>query len=261
MSAEEFEQVTAAVGQALGEGILTREELVEEVSRLVGSERLAATLRHSWGVMLKPAAFRGQLCFAPNVGQKARFTHPRTWLGPQPEVAPAEAEREVARRFLAAYGPVTKKVFSQWLGVTMTRTSRLIEALREDAAPVDLEGTLAWMLTGQLDDLNEGQGAGSARLLPAFDQYVLVASRDAENLLPGPFRDRIYRPAGWLSPVLLIDGRMDGVWKYQQKGNRLVVVMEPFVDVPGWARHGAEAEAGRLARYMERELQLSWADR
>jgi uncharacterized protein YcaQ len=260
MSAEEFERVTDAVGQVLDERLLTREELVAEVSRLVGSERLGGTLRQSWGMMLKPAAFRSQLCFAPNVGPKARFTHPKSWLGPQPAVPLEEAEREVARRFLNAYGPVTKKVFSQWLGVGMARSSRFIESLGNEAAAVDLEGDVAWMLASQLKELDEAQETGSVRLLPAFDQYVLVASRDAEKLLPGPFRGRIYRPAGWLSAVLLVDGRMDGIWRYEQKGNRLELVIEPFVDLPAWARDGAEVEAERLAHYLGREQQLSWSD-
>jgi hypothetical protein len=76
--------------------------------------------------------------------------------------------------------------------------------------------------------------------------------------MPGPFRDRIYRTAGWLSPVLLVDGRMDGVWKFERKGNRLLVQIEPFGDQPGWVREAAEDEAQRLAAFMDRRLELTW---
>jgi hypothetical protein len=85
-----------------------------------------------------------------------------------------------------------------------------------------------------------------------------VASRDAPHFLPGPFRDRIYRPQGWLSPVLLVDGRMDGVWKYERKGSRLLVQIEPFVDLPVWARQAAEQEVERLALFLGGELDLRW---
>src|SRR6266540_408606 len=46
--------------------------------------------------------------------------------------------------------------------------------------------------------------------LPAWhgDQDVVAATRHAEQLMPGPFKDRVYRPQGWLSPVLLARGRM-----------------------------------------------------
>jgi hypothetical protein len=258
ISPEELEQLIAAVAAALDGRLLTREELVEEVSRLLGSERLGGKLRQSWGSMLKPAAFRGHLCFAPSVGQKVRFTRPESWLGSRQQVEAEQAEREIARRFLAAYGPATREVFAQWLGIAVSRAGALTRALAEEVTPVEVEGTPAWALTSQLEDIARAQHPGSVRLLPAFDQYVLAASRDAPNLLPGPFKERIYRPQGWLSPVLLVDGRMDGVWKHERKGSRLLVQIEPFLDLPAWARRSAEAEAERLAAFMDRQLELSW---
>jgi Winged helix DNA-binding domain len=258
VSAEDLERLITAVAQALDGQLLTREELVTEVSRLVGSKELGGKLRQSWGTMLKPAAFRGYLCFAPSVGQNVRFTRPERWLDRWEAVETGQAEREVTQRFLAAYGPTTREVFGQWLGVPATRAGALIAALGEEVTAVDVEGTLAWMLAGQLKKIAAAEPPGSVRLLPAFDQYVLAASRHAANFLPGPFKDRIYRPQAWLSPVLLVDGRMDGIWKHERKGSRLVVQVEPFLDLPGWAQQGAEEEAKRLAGFMGRKLELSW---
>jgi hypothetical protein len=99
------------------------------------------------------------------------------------------------------------------------------------------------------------------RLLPAFDQYVITATLQAERLMPGPFKDRVYRPQGWLSPVLLVGGRMDGTWRQERKGRRQLVVIEPFAGrLPAWARRAAEAEAERLTAFTGGELELSWAD-
>jgi len=47
------------------------------------------------------------------------------------------------------------------------------------------------------------------RLLPAFDHYVVAAPRDREAVLPEALKSQVYRPQGWLSPVLLVDGRME----------------------------------------------------
>ena len=73
---EELEEVIAALAQTLPGRALTREELAAEVVRRTGSSKYGTVLRQSWGVMLKPAAFRGQLCFAQREGQRVRFTHP-----------------------------------------------------------------------------------------------------------------------------------------------------------------------------------------
>src|SRR5260370_3507842 len=102
---DELEEGIAALAQTLPGRVLTSAELAAEVARRTGSSKYGAVLRQSWGVMLKPAAFRGQLCFAESQGQRVRFTHPRVVepLGGQ------EALREMARRYLVAYGPATRQ--------------------------------------------------------------------------------------------------------------------------------------------------------
>jgi hypothetical protein len=41
---------------------------------------------------------------------------------------------------------------------------------------------------------------------------VVAARRDAGAVHAAEQRERVYRPRGWLSPVLLVDGRIEGVW-------------------------------------------------
>ena len=98
----------------------------------------------------------------------------------------------------------------------------------------------------------------SVRLLPGFDQYVIAASCHAERLLPGDLRPRVYRPQGWISPVLLVNGRMDGTWRHEIKGSRVEVVIEPFVKTPAWVRRAAAEEAERLAEFLGCALSLAW---
>jgi hypothetical protein len=94
--------------------MLTRDELASEVTRLTGSAELGGKLRESWGAMLKPAAFQGHLCFAPNLGQNVPFTRPDRWLGPLQKVDPGDALLEITRRYLAAYGPTTREDYGRW---------------------------------------------------------------------------------------------------------------------------------------------------
>ncbi|MBV9281586.1 MAG: AlkZ family DNA glycosylase [Chloroflexi bacterium] len=260
VSPAELERLIAAVAQALDGRLLTREELAAEVSRLLGSAELGGKLRHSWGTMLKPAAFRGHLCFCPSVGQNVRFTRPDRWLGGVQQAETDTAEQVVTRRFLATYGPTTREVFAQWLGTTAARAGALIKALDGEVTPVDLEGIPAWTLTSQLGEIAGAKPPESVRLLPAFDQYVIAASRHASSMLPGPFKDRIYRPQGWISPVLLVDGRMDGVWRHKRTGGRLEVHIEPFVELSPRVRNEVEGEAERLAGFFGARLELVWAD-
>jgi uncharacterized protein YcaQ len=263
---EELDRVTEAVAVVLDGRLMTREELVGEVARLTGSAAFGAKLAaSSWGTLLKPAAFTGRLCFGPSLGQRVRFTRPDTWLAgagypPRPSVDPQAATVAVTRRFLAAYGPATHYDLARWWGGSsgISTARRWIASLGEEVSPVELEGERAWMLATHGRELRDLPPARSVRLLPGFDQYVVAASCHAAHLLPGDLRARVYRPQGWISPVLLVNGRMQGVWRHEIKGSRVKVVIEPFVNAPAWVRRAAAQEAERLAAFLGCALSLAW---
>lgn len=256
VSREELEQLIAAVAEAVDGRMLTRQELAAEVGRITASAAMAEKLLESWGAMLKPAAFRGHLCFAPNAGHNVRFTGTRSWLGDWSPPDPDASWREVALRFLAANGPATRDDLARWWATTPAQAGKLLSANGE-VEQVDVEGDRAWMRAADLEEVAEADPPRSVRLVPAFDQYVVGATRHAAHLLPGDFGPRVYRNQGWLSPVLLVDGRMDGVWRHERKGRALVVEIEPFVSLPKWARRQAEQEAERLAAFLRGDLRLS----
>jgi hypothetical protein len=257
---EEVEAILAAIAEVLDDRMLTREELAQEVGRCLGSEELGGKLRDGFGALLKPSAFRGDLLFAPSVERNVRFARPDQWL---PGWEPVETEgsiREVVRRYMAAYGPATREEFARWFGTTSpAQAGRLIEELGEEVAPVEIEGTTAWMLAEHAREAEAAVPSGVVRLLPAFDHFVVAAPRDREAVLSQELKGRVYRPQGWLSPVLMVDGRMEGVWRQERKADRIVVRVEPFAQQPGWVRHAAEKEAQRLAHFLRGELEFGWS--
>jgi winged helix DNA-binding protein len=258
---DELARITDAIGQALHGGPMTREELGREVGRRMGARKYGAKLvQSSWGTMLRPAAFSGRLCFAPSVGARVRFANPQTWLtSSSPRSHTAMQPAEIARRFLTAYGPATYHDLARWwTGGGVATAREWIDALGDDVVAVDVEGLRAWMLASDARRIRQLAPLRSVRLVPAFDQYVIGASWHAAHLLPGDLRARVYRPQGWISPVLLVNGRMLGTWKHTVNGRRVDVTIEPFVSVPRWVRPAAAEEAERLAQFLGGNLSLRW---
>jgi uncharacterized protein YcaQ len=217
-------------------------------------------VRGSWGSSLKPVSFRGGLCFAPDAGRNARFTRPDGWLGRHEQIDPDAALAEVVRRYLGAYGPATRDDLARWWAVSPARAGKLIAALGDEVTSVKVAGADAWLLSQHVEEIAAAKPAGTVNLLPAFDQWVVGASRHVDAMVAGDNRARIYRPQGWLSPVLLVDGRMDGVWRHERKGRRLLVTIEPFVKPVAATRRAVESEAKRLADFLGAdELELTWA--
>jgi Winged helix DNA-binding domain len=257
---EELKKLIAAITKALDRRTLTRDELAVRVAKITKSEELADKLRGSWGAMLKPASFQGRLCFGPNEGRNVSFARPDQWLGLRASDAidPSEALAEITRRFLSAYGPATREDFARWWSVSPAAGGRLIEGLGDEVAPVALDGGKYWALTTTIDEMREASPTRSVRLLPGFDPYVIGSTKHATKLMSGDFKARVHRPQGWVSPVLLVDGRIDGVWRHERKGKRLVVDIEPFARVPKRVEREVEREAESLASFLGTPLELTW---
>jgi len=248
---DELDALIDRVGEALEGRRLSRAQLAQEL----GEERLG----ESWGAYLKPVAFRGRLCFGPDEGRNATFTSPRTWLGRAVEALDGEAALdEVARRFLRAYAPATADDFRRWWAISEARARRRLQRL--DVAEVAVGGEPALVLAEDRDDLLAAEPDATVRLLPAFDPWVIGATRHSDRLMPGPwFRDRVHRAQGWVSPVLTVGGRIAGVWRHERRGDGLAVTVSPFGRPPRAVRIAAQGEAERLAAFLgARDLALEW---
>jgi hypothetical protein len=246
------------IDRALRGKILTRAELVAAVSKLGAPPSIIEGMLGSWSAALRHASFLGSLCFASSDGAQVRFTHPTTWLGKAPARVDSDRAFDVlTARYLGTYGPATAlDLGPRWWGINQGHAKRRLAALGDAASEVTIEGKRYWMLTADVDELAATEPVQVVRLLPAFDQWVVCASRRVPALVDPKFRGRIYRQQGWVSPVLLVNGRMAGVWSHEQKGRTLRVEVEPFDKLPRWTRTPIAVEAERLADFLGGDLTL-----
>ena len=113
----------------------------------------------------------GDLCFGPPQGRNVTFVRPDRWLRRTLRADPADAGRELVRRFLAAYGPASAVDFGRWLE-DPTRARALLRASADELSDVEVEGRPASALMSDLAVLAGSGRPQGVRLLPAFDQCV-----------------------------------------------------------------------------------------
>lgn len=259
---EELEQLVQAIGAALDGELRTRAELGAEVERVTRTPGMSDRVQGSWGPFLKPASYRGLLCFGPGEGQRVRFTRPGSWVpGGVEHMDGDQALLDITRRYLGAFAPAAREDLARWWAVSPAKARGMLEALGDEAVELDVGGDRRWMLAEHAAEAARARPKNVARLLPGFDQWVIGASRTAPALLDPEHKARVYRPQGWISPVLLVNGRIDGVWRHERKGKRLQVEIQPFGKLPKWARTQAEREARRLAGFVGGTLDVSWGER
>ncbi|MCF1600117.1 winged helix DNA-binding domain-containing protein [Streptomyces muensis] len=227
---EQAAQIVAAIGEALDGVCLTVEELGQEVVARTGPWAgdlvmpAFQDLWPRWRQVLHRAGQSGALCFGPNRGRKVTYTRPPAFdPGPVPEEA---ALRELARRYLRAYGPATPQHFAKWLAAPAGWAALLFRELAEAGAveEVAFEGSGAWVAAG--DTEFPGGRVRGVRLLPYFDAYA-IAARPRESLFPGEaYRRALAGGQAGNFPVLLVDGVVAGVWHQRRQGRRTTVTVE-----------------------------------
>ncbi len=232
----ELDALTAAIPEALAGDPLTRDELADRVADLTGHAHLGAQLRSGWSAVFKPAASQGLLCQGPPRDGHVTFTDPARWLGldtsRQAEPDPTQAVGTLLARFLDAHGPATRDDLARWLGVT-PKDARLLLAPHAGAlAEVSIEGERAWMTPAGADAATASDPATGVYLLPAFDPWVLAPISHRAHTIPAGRVAAVSRTAGWISPVLLVDGRIAGTWEPATDGAGTTVTVTPFGALP-----------------------------
>ena len=244
--------------EALQGETLTRVELADAVSARRGLAFAADALRSSYGEVLKPLAWKGEVCFGPSLNGRVTFTTPRTAAPRWPGLTdPDDAAPVALTAYLRAYGPATFEGLAAWLGgaADKRRLRSWLSELGDRLAEVDVDGRLTLIPADDLDELLSTKPAGAVRLVPAFDQYVLGAGTQDPLVVPPGRRAAVSRQAGWISPVVLMDGVICGTWVLAEEEVRVAW----FREAGRAQRKAIDAEVARLSSILGRDLRPSIA--
>jgi hypothetical protein len=254
MPADRWDVLRPVVREALDGSPLTREELVAAIVQRPGLEHLGDALRSGWGMLLKPLAWQGDLCFGPSQGNRVTFTRPETassrWAGvPDPD----EAAPVAIAAYLGAYGPATVDSLGKWIArgrVAKRQLRTWFHALGDRLAEIDLDGESAYVLVEDVDELASAKPTKAVRLLPGFDQYVLGPGTDDGHVIAPARRAAVSKQSGWIAPVVVAGGVVCGTWDLDDDR----VHVDWFAEAGRPPRTALTAEVARLSSIVDRPL-------
>jgi DNA glycosylase AlkZ-like len=181
---------------------------------------------------------------------------PTVWTVVADDIDPADACRELARRYLHIFGPSRADGFARWAGISRRAAA---------GAFVSLEGSLLPVRTPLGDELlladdeqamrATATASAPARLLPSGDAYFLLHGAGRELLVPQPDRrQQLWTPRVWPG-ALLVDGEVRGTWRRAQHTVRI----DPWGRVSRRMREAVEAEARSLPLPgLDRDIEVLW---
>ncbi|MFC4786866.1 winged helix DNA-binding domain-containing protein [Nocardioides sp. MAHUQ-72] len=249
-----LEAARAAVLERLADGsALGAQALREQVPELQGRIDIAAHKAYGGNFPIAPRVLTQLGLEAATVrgtnGGHWRLSRPqwtlmRGWLGEEPIPWKSdEGYAELARRWLATFGPGTAADLQWWLGATAGAVKQALADV--GAAQVSLEdGATGWVLPG--DDEDEPAPEPWAALLPVLDPTIM-GWKDRSFVL-GPHGPALFDTNGNAGTTAWWDGRVVGCWIQDPDG---VVQVELLEDVDADGRAALAAEAERLSAWLD----------
>jgi hypothetical protein len=171
-----------------------------------------------------------------------RWAPMAAWLGGEIRRVPAaEARAELARRWLASFGPGTVADLRWWSGWSGADTKRALAAL--PVVEVELDDAAGVVLADDIAPVRAP--APWVAFLPALDPTAMGwAERD---WYLGAHRSSLFDRSGNIGPTVWWAGRVVGGWAQRPDGE---VVYRLLEDVGGDASAAIEADAGRLGTWL-----------
>jgi len=249
----------SAVPRILEQGPMTRQQLAEAVASHTGIDQLRNLIvSANWGSPLKPFAYRGELCFGPSQGQNITFVNPKTWIGSWQSFEPEQALKHIARLYLRTYGPATPEDFARWWGGKITQAKKLFKSMGDELEEVEVEDWRAFALRATLERMKNLEAVETIHFLPLFDVYTLGLGRGIEPLLAQAYKKLVFRPQGWISAVVLVNGSIQGVWQSTTHRQQIVVKVRLFSSHTSSTRKGIETEVERLSGFFQKKVSLEY---
>ncbi|WP_407319670.1 winged helix DNA-binding domain-containing protein [Isoptericola halotolerans] len=220
----------------------TQDEILGELGRLLDEERAPA----AW-FALRTLAPLHHVPTGPPWSYSPRARRYRSGAPTAANSAPSgddPATVHLLRRYLAAFGPASEADFAQFTMLRRRFTGPAVAALRDDLVVAEgPDGT-------ELLDLPDAprpdpETPAPARLLGMWDS-VALAHRDRRRILPEAHRAHVIRRNGDTLPMLLVDGRVVGVWRATDEG----IDAAAFEPLPRAAWSALEAEAAALRVFL-----------
>ena len=157
---------------------------------------------------------------------------------------PTDARAEVFRRYLAAFGPASRRDIVAWAMMRVAEVDRALARLdlrrfRDERGRELLDVPRA--------PLPDPETPAPVRFLPKWDN-VLLAFADRTRVLPEVYRRRVIGMNGDVAQTFLVDGLVAGTWSY----DRGRIAIEPFAPLSRATRAELAEEGERLqALYVD----------
>lgn len=223
----------------------TRDELALELAKIevrADNNRLAHVL------ML--AEIDGQICSGVTRGKQQTYA----LLDERaPACAPTtreEALGKLAQTYFTSHGPASLQDFTWWSGLPVGDARKGLEMIKSTFVADKHGEQIYWQ---PASDAGPDAARQSAFLLPAFDEF-LISYRDRSASITFEEHKKAVSDNGIFRPMIVVDGRVTGIWKRTVRKNHSLVEAQYFQEPDLAAKSALEKAAARYANFLGHQV-------
>ena len=219
LTEEDFKTSQEVMVKALeGNHYLTRDELSEFLNA-AGISTKEQRLPH----ILMEAEIDRVICSGPMKGKKQTYALLEERVPNKIELTTDEALALLARKYFTSHGPATLADFTWWSGLPVSQARKAVALNNNHLLSETINDEIYWFSENHYTIPQPD----SAFLLPAFDEY-LVSYKNREAAISVDHHAKAVSKNGIFWPILIINGKVSGLWKHSIKKDQLLLEFEFF---------------------------------
>lgn len=197
--------------------------------------------------ILSHLAQDGFICFGAREGKQQTFALLDEWSPPSGKIPERdEALAELAGRYFTSHGPATLRDFAWWSGLVAADARAGLEMVESQFVREEIGGQVYWHAASATAVKG---GTPRVHLLPAYDEYT-VAYKDRSAVLDGAHAKEVNHGYDILSPVIVADGQVVGIWKRTFEKDSVVITPSLFKKFNAAESRAFEEAASRYRKFQ-----------
>ena len=243
-----FEKSFTIIEKTLRDGNhLTRKELVSKLNKA----KIATDNNRSSHILFS-AELEGIICSGKMIGKQTSYALINERIPKTKVVKKEEALFMLAKKYFESHCPATFRDFVWWSGLSVADAKHAMEMVRKDfvSEKINSEEYLFSNSFSSLKELKE-----TVFLLPAFDEF-LISYKDRTAAIVLQHQEKAFSKNGIFWPVIVIDGKVEGIWKREIKKGTLIVETIFFDPKKKKPKDILKEAAVKLGNFLGYEVEL-----
>jgi hypothetical protein len=172
--------------------------------------------------ILFAAELDGLICSGKSKNKKLTYALLNERVPSPKLISHDEALAKLAVKYFSSHGPATIADFSWWSGLSLTEAKKAAEMCRKEFTVEKIESSEYWYSP----NIASAHYTQSPVLLPAFDEFI-ISYKDRSAVIPQNISKKIISNNGIFWPVILLDGKIAGLWS-RVNGNKEILIKTEF---------------------------------